>query len=144
MSINTSYIDEAIHDLSRSMRLRVEQLSSGSYYVGDDEQGRVYTLRELEDYGSMLAHGGRANEYIIDEVTRWHTQTGRAATASEIAGEDKPEWLTAKQLGERLSVSRVTLWRWVKAGQLPEPVSLGPRAKRWRQSEIEAWERSQG
>jgi predicted DNA-binding transcriptional regulator AlpA len=35
-------------------------------------------------------------------------------------------------------VSRVTLWRWVKAGKVPAPVMLSARAARWIRAECEA------
>ena len=38
-----------------------------------------------------------------------------------------------------IGVSRVTLWRWVKAGRFPKPVQLGPQAVGWLEHEIDAW-----
>ena len=39
----------------------------------------------------------------------------------------------------RCGVSYTTVWRWVRSGRFPAPVKIGPRAVRWRESEIEAW-----
>jgi predicted DNA-binding transcriptional regulator AlpA len=40
-------------------------------------------------------------------------------------------------------VDQATLWRWIKAGQFPEPVVVNPDAGRqmvaWREHEVEAW-----
>ena len=47
-------------------------------------------------------------------------------------------------LAIRYQVSRVTPWRWAKKGSFPSPVKLGPNCTRWKLSEIEAWEASNG
>ena len=36
-------------------------------------------------------------------------------------------------------LSRSTLYRKIKAGQFPAPVSLGPRSVAWRESEVLDW-----
>ena len=40
---------------------------------------------------------------------------------------------------ERVDISRRTLWRWVQAGQFPEPVAVGPNAVRWRSDQLDEW-----
>lgn len=42
----------------------------------------------------------------------------------------------------RYKTSRSTLYRWVKEGRFPKPVSLGPRLIAWRESDLQAWEQS--
>lgn len=44
------------------------------------------------------------------------------------------------ELAERFGVSRVTIWRWTKAGDFPSPVRLGPGSTRWRLADVEQWE----
>lgn len=44
-----------------------------------------------------------------------------------------PEVLTAT------GVSPATIWRWVKAGNFPAPVKLGPNATGWRATDVESW-----
>ena len=36
-------------------------------------------------------------------------------------------------------ISTATLYELMRAGRFPEPLRVGPRAVRWRESEIEAW-----
>jgi predicted DNA-binding transcriptional regulator AlpA len=45
-------------------------------------------------------------------------------------------------IARRYGVSRATVWRWVKNGQLPAAVKLSPGCTRWKLAEIEAWEQS--
>ena len=44
---------------------------------------------------------------------------------------DVPQFLRPAMVAQRLSISKVTLWRWVKAGRLPAPVTIGPGVKGW-------------
>ena len=54
-------------------------------------------------------------------------------------------WLTLTEVSVRVSVSRVTLWAWVRDGRFPEGTLLaGSRSQpRWHISTIEAWENAQ-
>ena len=47
--------------------------------------------------------------------------------------------LTRAEVEKRCGVSRSTVYRWMRTGQFPEPVRVGPRAVRWPASEIEAY-----
>lgn len=49
-----------------------------------------------------------------------------------------PQWLSDRDLAQRYSVSRITIWRWSKAGQLPKPRKLGGNTTRWYAPDIEA------
>ena len=48
-------------------------------------------------------------------------------------------WMTAKQTCRCLKISETTFYEYVRQGLLPPGVEFGPRAKRWRMSEILAW-----
>ncbi|MGR3461296.1 MAG: helix-turn-helix transcriptional regulator [Roseovarius sp.] len=39
--------------------------------------------------------------------------------------------LSTAQVCARYSISRTTVWRWIKAGRLPEPVQIGPGIRRF-------------
>jgi len=49
---------------------------------------------------------------------------------------ETPELLTAKEFGRRARVSKRTVIRWRNAGVGPTPIRIGPRAIRYRASEV--------
>lgn len=50
-------------------------------------------------------------------------------------------YVADQYLAGRYSVSRQTIWRWLKTDpNFPKPVSLSPGCTRWRLADIEAWE----
>lgn len=53
------------------------------------------------------------------------------------------DYLIPRKTVEKLSgLSRATIYRLIKAGKFPRPLSIGPGAVRWRQSEVIAWQQS--
>ena len=38
--------------------------------------------------------------------------------------------------------SRTTLWRRVRAGDFPKPIALSPHATRWKEQEVEDWNKA--
>ena len=46
--------------------------------------------------------------------------------------------LRTKEVLKRVPCSRVTLWRWVRAGKFPAPIYLSPNFPTWLEDEIEA------
>ena len=51
---------------------------------------------------------------------------------------DSP-YQTRNQLEKLFKVSSATIYRWIKAGNFPKPVRLGPNMVRWKASDIKAW-----
>ena len=47
-----------------------------------------------------------------------------------------PELMTAVEVAAALGISRVHVWRKVKAGALPAPIYAMPKSPRWLRSEI--------
>ena len=47
--------------------------------------------------------------------------------------------LRAPEVMERTGLSRITIWRRVKAGTFPPPTELGENSIGWLESEISAW-----
>lgn len=50
-------------------------------------------------------------------------------------------FLSDKQVADRYSVTRTSIWRWLKKDPtFPKPISLSAGCSRWRLEELEAWE----
>lgn len=47
--------------------------------------------------------------------------------------------LTAKAVGERLSLSKRAVFRMRSAGRIVAPLKVGQGAVRWRESDVEKW-----
>ena len=43
------------------------------------------------------------------------------------------------QLKKQLSVSRSSIWAWVKEGTFPKPIKLGKNCTAWNSADIEKW-----
>ena len=44
-----------------------------------------------------------------------------------------------QELMQIISVSRTSIWRWVKSGDLPAPIAIGPNCVGWLSTEIHTW-----
>ena len=51
------------------------------------------------------------------------------------------QFLTVKEVCQRLSIGKSTVWAWSMENRFPKPVLLSARCTRWRLSEIVVWER---
>lgn len=47
--------------------------------------------------------------------------------------------LTINQVCEKVNRSRVTLWKWVQAGQFPKPLKIGNRTLGWKEVDFNNW-----
>ena len=47
--------------------------------------------------------------------------------------------LTRAEVEKRCGVTCSTVYRWMRSGQFPEPLKIGPRAVRWPEGELIAW-----
>ncbi|WP_420887758.1 helix-turn-helix transcriptional regulator [Candidatus Nitrotoga arctica] len=53
------------------------------------------------------------------------------------------DYLIPRKTVEKLSgLSRATIYRLIKSGKFPRPLSIGTGSVRWRQSEVIAWQQS--
>lgn len=50
--------------------------------------------------------------------------------------------LRRKEVEELAGISRASIYRMMKAGKFPAPVSLGTGSVRWKQSDVIAWQQS--
>lgn len=57
----------------------------------------------------------------------------------ETAGVPAESFLRQPQVLARVPVSKSTLWRWVREGRFPKPVTLGVATSAWRASEVAEW-----
>lgn len=73
--------------------------------------------------------------------THAHTQAPRLRKTRrgwEAMADGDPALRPAKAAGY-IGVSRTTLWRLQKAGQLPPPIRITEHAVAWRRSTLDAW-----
>ncbi|MCY4178537.1 MAG: AlpA family phage regulatory protein [Endozoicomonadaceae bacterium] len=54
------------------------------------------------------------------------------------------QYLLVKDVKSRYNLSISTLYNWISKGLFPRPVKIGPRAVRWKLSDLEEWEQSLG
>ena len=55
------------------------------------------------------------------------------------------DYLLPRKTVEKMSgLSRATIYRLIKSGKFPRPLSIGTGSVRWRQSEVIAWQQSLG
>lgn len=47
--------------------------------------------------------------------------------------------LSAPEVMDTIGCSRMTLHRWVAAGDFPGPIRTGPNSVRWRADEVQRW-----
>lgn len=53
------------------------------------------------------------------------------------------DYLLPRKIVEKLSgLSRASIYRLIKAGKFPRPVSIGTGSVRWKQSDIIAWQQT--
>lgn len=50
--------------------------------------------------------------------------------------------LNVKEVSKRTSLSRTTIWRWLKGGRFPEPLRLSENCVRWRSEDVDTWVRN--
>ena len=48
-------------------------------------------------------------------------------------------FMRLKEVMERTSLSRSTIYQMISAGSFPKQIALGPRAVAWHQCEIDEW-----
>ncbi|NQZ26218.1 MAG: helix-turn-helix domain-containing protein [Colwellia sp.] len=46
------------------------------------------------------------------------------------------DFVTQDQLSKKLNISKVTIWRMLKQGNLPKMVTINSRSKRWIRADI--------
>lgn len=49
-------------------------------------------------------------------------------------------FLRRSEVETAVGLSKVTIYRRIKAGTFPKPIPYGPGAVRWRESDVHAWQ----
>jgi len=63
--------------------------------------------------------------------------------APQTSGDDVVRWLSYEDLkAAGIVANRTTLARWIERHDFPKPTALGPNTKRWRETEIRAWQKA--
>ena len=52
---------------------------------------------------------------------------------------DYDRLLTRAEVQARCGISRTTIYKQMRAGLFPDPVRVGTRAVRWRESDVQSW-----
>jgi prophage regulatory protein len=63
----------------------------------------------------------------------------RSRTAVEQPRPQPERFLTRREVMDRVGLTYVTIWRWMKDGQFPQARRIGTRRLRWCESDIAAW-----
>lgn len=51
----------------------------------------------------------------------------------------RPRLLRRPEVEERTGLTRSTIYRWMKSGDFPQAVRLGPKMIAWREADIDQW-----
>ena len=51
--------------------------------------------------------------------------------------------LRRREVEARTGLARSTIYDWIRSGHFPRPISLGSRAVRWQEHDIEQWSADQ-
>ena len=65
-----------------------------------------------------------------------------ASQIVQVQENDSDDWLTVREVCRRMSISQTTFYEAIKNGLLPPGFAFGPKTKRWRMSDIRAWQAS--
>lgn len=98
---------------------------------GEDAAVGQRTVARVEKPGAQLAQ---------TEPTPPPVRTASPSPVGNTALGNVPldQLLTRKQLKGLVPISNMTLWRWMKKGEFPEPIRRNGRTY-WRASEVQAW-----
>ena len=86
-------------------------------------------------------------QQVISELDRFEDALLSLGDAQEVQpvqahSVHQDEWMTVKQTCEYLKISETTFYEYIRQGLLPPGFEVGPKSKRWRMSDIEAWKKA--
>ena len=85
------------------------------------------------------SEGCRSAAHDLRRGERAQRMRPPASSAPGVEPASVPAYLPAAEVMARVGIARTTLHDWVKRGIFPAPVSFGPRLKRWRAADVDAW-----
>ena len=63
----------------------------------------------------------------------------RRSEFERLSHKDEPEFVSASDICNRLSIARATINKWQESRNFPLPKKIGNHCNRWRKSEVDAW-----
>ena len=91
--------------------------------------------RKYDDSRRELDEGRRELDEAIDIFIAYEKSMS-TSRESVPASED---YMTARQICGHYKISPSTFYGWVREGIISQGIAFGPRSKRWKLSEVEAW-----
>jgi prophage regulatory protein len=64
-------------------------------------------------------------------------QNRREDLSTELQVDQKP-LMNVSEVADYLGVSKLTIWRWEKSGEIPKAIAIGGTI-RWKRSDIQKW-----
>ena len=98
------------------------------------------------DKSSLLEHVRTFRQQVMSELDRLEDaliSLGEAQVSQpeQVQNAQSDDWMTAQEVCKCLKIGLSTLRRNIKAGVLPQGFEFSPRTKRWRMSDIVAYQR---
>mgnify|MGYP002623997208 CR=1 FL=1 len=75
-------------------------------------------------------------------ITAGDSQAVQPMRIEEAQNVQQDGWMTAKQVCKCLKISESTFYEYIRQELLPPGFEVGPKSKRWRMSDIEAWKQA--
>ena len=63
----------------------------------------------------------------------------RRSESERSSRKDEPEFVSANDICNRLSIARSTINKWQETRKFPLPIKIGNYCNRWRKAEVDSW-----
>lgn len=100
---------------------------------------RTAILNSIQSLRAMRKEFTARFDKLEDELLRL-LETQPEASPPLPHSNSPEEWLTAREVCKALKISDSTLYAKIKDGTLPDGIAFSARSKRWRMSDIQAWQ----
>lgn len=89
----------------------------------------------------VMSELDRLEDALVSLGASQSTQPVQVHSSDAVENFPQDGWMTAKQTCKCLKISETTFYEYIRQGLLPPGLELGPRAKRWKMSDIEEYQR---